>query len=149
MTTDHISVPRELLPFNCLALGVRFTYPEFIHRVYVKIGHDLVAAWDEQHATASWVGQGIYTFGDDLTAGVHVVLAEQPVGQSGPWISVEDRLPEKGQFILVPRFDGMAFCGKYSPLGDTRRCLDHHLGKWFGFDHWMPLPPAPTKEKGN
>lgn len=59
--------------------------------------------------------------------------------QSG-WISIEDRLPKRGQVIIVPRLNSTPFCGKYDPLGGQHRCLDRCLGKWWEFSRWMPMP---------
>lgn len=61
--------------------------------------------------------------------------------QSG-WISIEDRLPKRGQVIIVPRLNSTPFCGKYDPLGGQHRCLDRCLGKWWEFSRWMPMPNA-------
>lgn len=71
-----------------------------------------------------------------------------PVAKAEPaeqWISVEDRLPDVGQAILMHRPSGMPFCGKYSPLGEQHRCLDPILGMWWEFDIWMPAPTLPTR----
>jgi hypothetical protein len=59
------------------------------------------------------------------------------------WISVEDRLPEERQSVLVHYVDGwmpIAFLleGKwYQSGGET---------SWLSATHWMPLP-EPPKEK--
>ena len=61
------------------------------------------------------------------------------------WISVEERLPEKGMVVLVRWHGEMAFA-RYTP---------HRLG-WYNLDtrydspnavsHWMPLPPMPKED---
>ena len=48
------------------------------------------------------------------------------------WISVEDRLPEDGEHILV-RYSDDWICDEYSPVDD-------------GVTHWMPLPRPPKGE---
>jgi hypothetical protein len=48
------------------------------------------------------------------------------------WISVEDRLPEEGEHILVCYSDGW-ICDQYTPFDD-------------GVTHWMPLPEPPKGE---
>ena len=60
------------------------------------------------------------------------------------WISVKDRLPEEGRFVLV-------FCERFhnsSPMFVSRR-LDFNywggLGRDFGITHWMPLPEPPKE----
>jgi hypothetical protein len=71
-----------------------------------------------------------------------------PIAQTAPqhaqsgWISVDDRLPKRGQVIIVPRLNSTPFCGKYDPLGGQHRCLDRCLGKWWEFSRWMPMPNA-------
>lgn len=62
--------------------------------------------------------------------------AEQP-----KWISVEERLPEPGKWVL-------AYCGSYANW--------FVLNKWCGTEwlhvmpvtHWMPLPEPPKEDKG-
>ena len=52
------------------------------------------------------------------------------------WISVEDRLPDVGKFVLI-----------YSEINGV--CLDYHDGATFGYydvTHWMPLPQPPKGE---
>ena len=52
------------------------------------------------------------------------------------WISVNDRLPEAGKFVLI-----------YNEINGV--CLDYHDGATFGYydvTHWMPLPNPPKGE---
>lgn len=61
------------------------------------------------------------------------------------WISVEERLPEEGEFTLI--------------LVPVRRKEDGQIGleffrdgRWQGWvhdftTHWLPIPPAPEEEK--
>lgn len=67
--------------FNTLSYGAKFKYaPE--HRsdqVFVKIGHDTIAAWDERLVSSSWLAQGLFSFADDetdLTKDVYLVRDE-------------------------------------------------------------------------
>ena len=48
------------------------------------------------------------------------------------WISVEDRLPEEGEHILVCYIDGW-ICDQHAPIDN-------------GITHWMPLPEPPKGE---
>lgn len=60
----------------------------------------------------------------------------------GGWISVEDRLPEEGQSVLVHYVDGWMpvahlLNGKwYQSGGET---------SWLSVTHWMPLPEPPKE----
>ena len=52
------------------------------------------------------------------------------------WISVKDRLPDVGKFVLI-----------YNEINGV--CLDYHDGVTFGYydvTHWMPLPEPPKGE---
>ena len=52
------------------------------------------------------------------------------------WISVKDRLPDVGKFVLI-----------YNEINGVR--LDYHDGATFGYydvTHWMPLPNPPKGE---
>lgn len=64
------------------------------------------------------------------------------------WISVEDRLPEPGERVLVT--DG-AFVGEaYRTIGGAWRRYDGVLFQvCLGSDvtHWMPLPEGPKEEE--
>lgn len=61
------------------------------------------------------------------------------VGKGEPvqgWISVKDRLPDVGKFVLI-----------YNEINGVR--LDYHDGATFGYydvTHWMPLPQPPKGE---
>lgn len=52
------------------------------------------------------------------------------------WISVKDRLPDVGKFVLI-----------YNEINGV--LLDYYDGATFGYydvTHWMPLPPPPKEE---
>lgn len=91
MTSSKVSP--GLFPFYCLSLGVKFAY-EGTDRVFIKIGDNLVAAWDDKHICDEWIGQGVFSFGDDLSVGVHLV--DQPVDQ----LPLNDRLKERGMMTV-------------------------------------------------
>ena len=62
----------------------------------------------------------------------------------GEWISVEDRLPEKGQVVL-------AFGKKSASTGQYRGFeRERKFWRWKGntirvVTHWMPLPEPPKE----
>lgn len=58
-----------------------------------------------------------------------------------PWISVKDRLPEVGDYVLIHTNLNHMFCAK-------RNNLDEMDGAGFVvpigyFDYWMPIPELP------
>lgn len=56
--------------------------------------------------------------------------------QSG-WISVEERLPEHGEHVLV-------YSSKYYPIVECRDLVTYmRMGNYSGVTHWMPLPEPP------
>lgn len=74
-----------------------------------------------------------------------------------PWISVEERLPEVGDIVVINvhnTIDGggehheedQILVGKYDGRWICDRCEQHRMGKYL-FDtiskttHWMPIPP--------
>jgi hypothetical protein len=57
-------MPKNLYPFNDLALGTKFKYPGNDY-VWVKISHSTIAAWDESMKVAHWTGQQICSFDEN------------------------------------------------------------------------------------
>ena len=59
------------------------------------------------------------------------------VGHKSEWISVEERLPEIGQSVLV-------YSSKYYPVVECRDLVTYmRMGNYSGVTHWMPLPEPP------
>ena len=60
--------------FSKLALGTRFRYTKS-KKIWIKIGKNLIAEWDESLKTDAWIGQQICCFSniDDLTVYVNVL----------------------------------------------------------------------------
>jgi len=56
------------------------------------------------------------------------------------WISVEDRLPEKGDYSVLIAYDN-------GSVEDGKACcviqMAHVEDKWPCATHWMPLPKPP------
>lgn len=74
-----------------------------------------------------WMPQGIEKLADHLIS-KGVTVQE--------WISVEDRLPDVGKFVLI-----------YNEINGV--LLDYYDGATFGYydvTHWMPLPNPPKGE---
>lgn len=62
------------------------------------------------------------------------------------WISVEDRLPEKGQIVLFHQKDGFIYCAEYfagNSIMSTGWFIDSDCWEAEEATHWMPLPEAP------
>lgn len=67
------------------------------------------------------------------------------------WISVEDRLPEVGQEVLVYRplagetSDPLVVIRKFSGLSRVSpQGFEHRFDCWCHPTHWMPLPGLPA-----
>jgi hypothetical protein len=61
----------------------------------------------------------------------------------GEWISVEDRLPEEGQSVLIHYVDG------WTPVGHLLNGRWYQSGgetSWLSVTHWMLLPEPPKEE---
>ena len=61
------------------------------------------------------------------------------------WISVEERLPNDGEEVLVWVDGGILDVGIWSKR-DKGWVDASSLQQAFGVTHWMPLPEPPTKE---
>ena len=58
------------------------------------------------------------------------------------WISVEERLPERGESVLV-------YSSKYYPIVECRDLVTYmRMGNYSGVTHWMPLPERPMMKGG-
>jgi hypothetical protein len=66
--------------------------------------------------------------------------------EQGEWIACAERLPERGQHIVVRREGKTPFAGAYSPLDGMHRCLDRWSGKWWEFSMWLPAPQEAEQE---
>lgn len=98
-----------------------------------------------------------YHDGDCMRGGIRKalrIIEQAPVVDAIPrWISVEERLPEKKEYVLCWYDDG--FGKKWHTVG---RMMDSVGNRWdldvfHGYDedgvtvtHWMPLPEPPKEE---
>lgn len=70
------------------------------------------------------------------------------------WVSIEDRLPDKGEDVLVT-IAGSDYVmeGFYRGRNWQRKAHVFHCYKdgnlWYNITHWMPKPKAPGKEVAN
>jgi hypothetical protein len=56
------------------------------------------------------------------------------------WISVDERLPERGESVLV-------YSSKYDPIVECRDLVTYmRMGNYSGVTHWMPRPEPPKGE---
>ena len=65
------------------------------------------------------------------------------------WVSVEERLPEKGENVLVyaiAKYIGDTKIGIDKLEEGERRPVWFYTHGWFEVTHWMPLPAPPKKE---
>lgn len=69
-------------PFNALCYGARFRYRPDTGKVWVKIGHDLIAEWDASKVADEWIGQSICSFTDDGDFIKTVYLVSDPAPQT-------------------------------------------------------------------
>ena len=56
------------------------------------------------------------------------------------WISVEDRVPEENQGIVIV-YDGAVWYGYYGNL--TKKWSDDNFSSDMNVTHWMPFPDPP------
>ncbi|EPW8638146.1 DUF551 domain-containing protein [Klebsiella pneumoniae] len=101
------------------------------------------------------LNNGIVGFDEGWNACRAAMLAATPQSHgSGPatapgkWIPVSERMPEKGQAVLVYRpkaHEGGDPDVRVSVYG--RHNFEHGFGCYWEPSHWMPLPVAPQEEK--
>ncbi|HCT5600642.1 TPA: DUF551 domain-containing protein [Klebsiella oxytoca] len=104
----------------------------------------MINAWLSE--VANWRGH---------VAGYKAMLAAAPQPQNAPqnipeiipgWIPVSERMPEKGQAVLVYRpkaHEGGDSDVRVAVYG--RHNFEHGFGCYWEPSHWMPLPAAPQE----
>jgi hypothetical protein len=92
-----------------------------------------------------WKSLDFFTELQEIPTGTHLYAA--PIAkEQGEWIACAERLPERGQHIVVRREGKAPFAGAYSPLDGMHRCLDRWSGKWWEFSMWLPAPQEAEQE---
>lgn len=85
-----------------------------------------------------------------------VIFNNNNLGCVMEWISVKEKLPEKGEIVQVT--DGaFVHCGRYTdtdgggrPMDDGfLTCEDEFYRTNHNITHWMPLPEPPSRELHN
>lgn len=70
-------------------------------------------------------------------------VMRQPTIPAPQWISVEDKWPQNGQWVVAYLYDGNIVCGVYyDAVGFT---LDYCYEGQGEVSHWMPTPEPPEK----
>ncbi|MCK4816888.1 hypothetical protein KA005_14050 [bacterium] len=64
----------EYCLFRKLALGARFQYANRQKKVWVKIGANTIAEWDEDQKVDDWIGQQICCFTDTFDTDIYVIV---------------------------------------------------------------------------
>jgi len=99
-------------------------------------------------AQSDW-GRKCFQRGVSATKEAAAALAKQvPAQEQDKWISVNERLPELNQEVLI-------WCGyrtlaqrsddQHDPENHQGWCVDFDNGNAKAISHWMQLPPAPAQ----
>jgi hypothetical protein len=108
--------------------------------LYILFDEDGESVFDSQNRPRMY--KSVEGFEKAFRRGLNGTHLEKYVPQK-QWISVNDRLPEDGQSVLVHYVDGWMpvahlLNGKwYQSGGET---------SWLSVTHWMPLPEPPKEE---
>lgn len=78
------------------------------------------------------------------------ILKDEPGINPYEWISVEDRLPKKGEEVLIYRGHHSGLMNVCTYIGDND--WEDDYGYWSrtedeGITHWMHLPAPPTEKE--
>ena len=73
-----------------------------------------------------------------------VVNPKQLEEKQSPWISVEDRLPERGERVLVHLLNGVIAIGFV--FTDQKIWSIRESGRTHCVTHWTPFPKSPIIE---
>lgn len=77
----------------------------------------------------------------------YAAISGKEENEKGGWVSVEDRLPEFGETVLVFQAERCEIktVGKHNSGPYTDFTQKEFYNK---ITHWQPLPPSPDTEKG-
>lgn len=92
-----------LVQYSALAYGAKFKYAEADTAVWVKVGHNQVAAWDPEKAASHWATQSLCLFCDDgnFDRPVYMVLADRPENAASNWRSGSPISPWDSEWFLA------------------------------------------------
>lgn len=92
------------------------------------------------------------TYTDDyakvFVAGLYAAMNMPTLTQPNEWVSVEDRLPEKGENVLVyaiAKHIGVTKISIDKLEEGERRPVWLYTHGWFEVTHWMSLPEPPDR----
>lgn len=116
--------------FDTLSYGAKYKYaPEHgPDKVYVKIGHNLVAAWDERLVASSWRAQGLFSFaGEDSALSDAVYLVRDSdlnaTQAQGEVIEQQRKLIASLRAELVESYSIGAHAPLVAPKSECPACL--------------------------
>jgi Lar family restriction alleviation protein len=107
-------------------------------------------ALDFEHIHGFDVGPncGFELLASDIQSLLAALAKQVPAQEQDKWISVDERLPELNQEVLI-------WCGyrtlaqrsddQHDPENHQGWCVDFDNGNAKAISHWMPLPPAPAQ----
>lgn len=78
------------------------------------------------------------------------INAQPTLTPQNEWVSVEERLPEKGQIVLFHQKDGFIYCAEYfsgNSIMSTGWFIDNDCWEAEEVTHWMPLPKSPKEDE--
>ena len=85
-------------------------------------------------------GDGLPVLFDDSADAIEELLAAVP-----QWISVDERLPEIGRFVLVSDGDDIDAACRYKAFTIPEETEPFFWDSVLEVTHWMPLPEPPTE----
>ena len=95
------------------------------------------AAWQELMSSYAIVVKGEFAYQQQAMLNMFRKGVEWQAKQS-PWISVEERLPEKNTVVLTRGAYGFLIC-QLSSLGEWETGANVNKER-LGLTHWMPIP---------
>lgn len=110
---------------------------------YVEAFETLMQAIDKNDIA---FGNGQYWALGKIEEACHMADARSYI-MYGEWISVNDRLPRVGEYVIAYGDNGPKGCCMAFVNDDDEWLyeIDNHYENGYGITHWMPLPEAPKE----